>query len=68
MTQNAKGVDLLIHETAPDPARYSMAQNMPLAVAENVVKVSHTPAKALGKIEDLATHQAKIGCHLPFTS
>jgi len=51
--ENAKGVDLLIHETAPDPARYAMAQNMPLAVAKNVVKVSHTPAKALGKIFQL---------------
>jgi len=60
--ENAKGVDLLIHETAPDPARYAMAQNMPLAVAKNVVKVSHTPAKALGKIFQLT--QAQIGCHL----
>jgi ribonuclease Z len=65
MVQNAKGVDLLIHETAPDPARYAMAQNMPLAVAENVVKVSHTPSKALGKILSLTEPQLGVTCHSP---
>ena len=65
MTQNAKGVDLLIHETAPDPARYAMAQNMPLAVAENVVKVSHTPAKALGKVLQLTKPRLGVTCHSP---
>jgi len=65
MVENAKGVDLLIHETAPDPKRYSMAQNMPLAVAENVVKVSHTPAKALGKILQLTKPRLGVTCHSP---
>lgn len=65
MIQNAKGVDILIHETAPDPARYAMAQNMPLAVAENVVKVSHTPAKALGKIFELTQPSLGVTCHSP---
>ena len=63
--ENAKGVDLLIHETAPDPARYAMAQNMPLAVAKNVVKVSHTPAKALGKISKLTKPRLGVTCHSP---
>jgi len=65
MTQNAKGVDLLIHETAPEPKRYSMAQNMPLEVAENVIKVSHTPAKALGKIFQLTQPRLGVTCHCP---
>jgi ribonuclease Z len=65
MVENAKGVDLLVHETAPDPARYAMAQNMPLAVAENVVKVSHTPAKALGKILQLTKPSLGVTCHSP---
>lgn len=65
MTQNAKGVDLLIHETAPSPERYSMAQNMPLAMAKNVVKVSHTPAKALGKILQLTKPRLGVTCHSP---
>ncbi len=65
MVENAKGVDLLIHETAPDPARYAMAQNMPLAVAENVVKVSHTPAKALGKIFQLTKPRLGVTAHSP---
>jgi len=63
--ENAKGVDLLIHETAPDPARYAMAQNMPLDVAKNVVKVSHTPAKALGKIFQLTKPRLGVTCHSP---
>jgi len=65
MVENAKGVDLLIHETAPDPKRYSVAQNMPLAVAENVIKVSHTPAKALGKILQLTKPRLGVTCHSP---
>jgi ribonuclease Z len=65
MVENAKGVDLLIHETAPDPARYAMAQNMPLPMAENVVKQSHTPAKALGKILQLTKPQLGVTCHSP---
>jgi len=68
MTQNARGVDLLIHETAPDPARYSMAQNVPLPVAENVVKQSHTPAKALGKILQLTRPRLGVTCHSPIDS
>jgi ribonuclease Z len=65
MADNAKGVDLLVHETAPSPDRYAMAQNMPLAVAKNVVKVSHTPAKALGKILQLTKPQMGVTCHSP---
>jgi ribonuclease Z len=65
MIQNAKGVDLLVHETAPSPERYSMGQNMPLAVAKNVVKVSHTPAKALGKIFQLTKPRLGVTCHSP---
>jgi ribonuclease Z len=65
VTQNAKGVDLLIHETAPAPERYAMAQNMPLAVAQNVVKVSHTPAKALGKVFQLTKPRLGVTCHCP---
>jgi hypothetical protein len=42
-----------------------MAQNMPLAVAENVVKVSHTPAKALGKILQLTKPSLGVTCHSP---
>jgi hypothetical protein len=68
MAQNAKGVDLLIHETAPDPARYSVAQNVPLPVAENVVRQSHTPAKALGKILQLTRPRLGVTCHCPIDS
>ncbi len=42
-----------------------MAQNMPLAVAENVVKVSHTPAKALGKILQLTKPRLGVTAHSP---
>ncbi len=54
VAENAKNVDLLIHETAPTPERYSQATGLPMAAAKIVVANSHTPAKALGKILQLA--------------
>jgi ribonuclease Z len=65
ITENAKGVDLLIHETGPTPERYSLGQNMPLAVAKNVVKVAHTPAKALGKVLQRTKPRLGVTCHCP---
>jgi ribonuclease Z len=68
MTENARGVDLLIHETAPDPTRYSTALNVPMKVAENVIRQSHTPAKALGKILQLTRPRLGVTCHSPIDS
>ena len=45
--ENAKGVDILIHEIAPTVERYSQATGLPKELAKIVVANSHTPAKAL---------------------
>ena len=65
VTKNAKDVDLLIHETAPTPERYSQATGLPLAAAKTVVANSHTPAKALGKVFQLANPRLGVTSHCP---
>jgi ribonuclease Z len=65
VTKNAKDVDLLIHETAPTPERYSQATGLPLASAKTVVANSHTPAKALGKVFQLANPRLGVTSHCP---
>jgi ribonuclease Z len=63
--ENAKGVDVLIHETAPTAQRYSEATGLPLEAAKIVVKNSHTPAKALGKVLQLANPRLGVTSHCP---
>ena len=62
---NAKGVDLFISETAPSTQRYAQATGLPLPVAEIIVAYSHTPAKALGKMCQLANPSLAVTCHCP---
>jgi ribonuclease Z len=65
VAENAKDCDVLIHETAPTPERYSQATGLPLKAAKIVVANSHTPAKALGKIFQLAQPRLGVTCHCP---
>jgi ribonuclease Z len=65
VVENAKGVDLLIHETAPTTERYSQATGLPAELAKIVVANSHTPAKALGKILQLTKPSLGVTCHSP---
>jgi ribonuclease Z len=65
VAENAKDVDVLIHETAPTPERYSQATGLPLEAAKIVVANSHTPAKALGKLFQLAKPRLGVTCHCP---
>ena len=65
VVENAKGVDLLIHETAPTVERYSQATGLPIELAKVVVANSHTPAKALGKIFQLTQPSLGVTCHSP---
>jgi ribonuclease Z len=65
VVENAKGVDMLIHETAPTVERYSQAVGLPIEAAKIVVANSHTPAKALGKILQLTKPRLGITCHCP---
>jgi ribonuclease Z len=64
-SDNAKGADLFISETAPTTERYALATGLPLDVAKNVVANSHTPAKALGKMCQLADPRLAVTCHAP---
>jgi ribonuclease Z len=65
VVENAKGVDILIHETAPTVERYSQATGLPEKLAKIVVANSHTPAKALGKIFQLTNPSLGVTCHSP---
>jgi ribonuclease Z len=62
---NAKGVDLFISETAPSTERYALASGLPLELAKRIVAYSHTPAKALGKMCQLANPSLAVTCHCP---
>jgi ribonuclease Z len=64
-SDNAKGVDLFISETAPSTERFAAATGLPLATAKIIVANSHTPAKALGKMCQLANPRLAVTCHAP---
>ena len=64
-SDNAKGVDLFISETAPSTERFAQATGLPLPVAKIIVAYSHTPAKALGKMCQLADPGLAVTCHCP---
>lgn len=64
-SDNAKGVDLFISETAPSTERFAQATGLPLPVAKIIVAYSHTPAKALGKMCQLADPSLAVTCHCP---
>lgn len=65
LVENAQGVDLLVHETAPSVERYSQATGQPEDIAKGIVAASHTPAKALGKILQLTNPSLAVTCHSP---
>jgi ribonuclease Z len=64
-SDNAKAVDLFISETAPSTERFAQATGLPLPVAKIIVAYSHTPAKALGKMCQLANPSLAVTCHCP---
>ena len=63
--EHAKGVDLLIHETAPDVTRFMQAQMISAQQATTIIDSSHTPAKALGKIFKYTNPKLGVTCHCP---
>ncbi|XWN33036.1 MAG: guanitoxin biosynthesis MBL fold metallo-hydrolase GntH [Devosia sp.] len=65
VVDNAQGVDLLIHETAPSVERFSQATGQSMEIAKGIVAASHTPAKALGKILQLTNPSLGVTCHSP---
>jgi ribonuclease Z len=62
---HARGVDLLIHETAPDLSRFVQAQQISPQQGQTIIDYSHTPAKALGKILKYTNPKLGVTCHCP---
>ncbi|GAB5470240.1 MAG: hypothetical protein Kilf2KO_32700 [Rhodospirillales bacterium] len=63
--ENAKGVDLMLHETAPTLDRLMQTTGISKEVAESIITSSHTPARALGKIFSLTQPQLGVTLHSP---
>ena len=62
---NAKGADIILHETAPIAARFAQAANVPKKIADNIIAASHTPAKAYGKVLSLTKPNLAVTNHCP---
>jgi len=60
--EQAKGVDVFIHELFIDAPTFSEKNNMPLKIAENVVH-EHTPADVLGQVFSIAKPKLGVGTH-----
>ncbi len=58
----AKGVDVFLHELFIDAPSFSKYNNMPLKIAENVVN-EHTPADMLGRVFTIAEPTLGVGTH-----
>jgi ribonuclease Z len=65
---NAKGADIILHETAPIATRFAKACNVPQKIADNIITASHTPAKAYGKVLSLTKPNLAVTNHCPIDS
>jgi ribonuclease Z len=62
---NAKGADIILHETAPLAARFAQASNVSKKIADDIIAASHTPAKAYGKVLSLTKPNLAVTNHCP---
>ncbi len=60
--EQAKGVDVFIHELFIDAPTFSEKNSMPLKIAENVVN-EHTSADMLGRVFSIAKPKLGVGTH-----
>jgi ribonuclease Z len=60
--EQAKGVDVFLHELFIDAPSFSKYNNMPLKIAENVVN-EHTSADMLGRVFTIAKPTLGVGTH-----
>jgi ribonuclease Z len=60
--EQAKGVDVFLHELFIDAPTFSERNNMPLKIAENIVH-EHTPADMLGRVFSIAKPKLGVGTH-----
>jgi ribonuclease Z len=61
-SEQARGVDVFIHELFIDAPTFSEKNNMPLMVAESVVN-EHTSAEMLGRVFSIAQPRLGVGTH-----
>lgn len=60
--EQAKGVDVMMHEVFPDADTFSQAMGMPIQAARNVAG-EHTDGKLLGRLFSIAQPRFGIGYH-----
>lgn len=60
--EQAKGVDVFLHELFIDAPTFAEKNNMPLEIAENVV-YEHTSADMLGRVFSIAKPKLGVGTH-----
>ncbi len=60
--EQAKGVDVFLHELFIDAPTFAEKNSMPLQIAENVVN-EHTSAKMLGRVFSIAEPKLGVGTH-----
>lgn len=63
LVENAKGADLIIHDTAPIAQRVAEASNIPKKIADNIIAAAHTPARAFGKVMSLTKPSLAVTIH-----
>jgi len=61
-SEQARGVDVFIHELFIDAPTFAEKNNMPLKIAESVVN-EHTSAEMLGRVFSIAEPRLGVGTH-----
>jgi ribonuclease Z len=61
-SEQAKGVDVFIHELFIDAPTFAEKNNMPLMIAESIVD-EHTSAENLGRVFSIAKPRLGVGTH-----
>jgi ribonuclease Z len=60
--EQAKGVDVFMHEVFPDPVTFSKKANLPLPIAKNVVG-EHTTGDRFGQLMEMVKPGLGVGYH-----
>ena len=63
MAEQAKEVDVLVHEVGPTPEVFSEKMHLPIEQAKSVIYGAHTPPDMLGVVLDKAKPKLGVGYH-----
>ncbi len=61
--EEAKGVDVFIHEAFISPEIFATKNNMPLAIAKNVVEKAHTTPEQFGWVMNISKPRLAVATH-----